>query len=216
MSNNPDKTMAVKAPNPATTIPHPGDTLPDRLVRLAIETAHLKHLFRQGWLQRAVPEPRCETVAEHIFSVTLLALLLVDHLRPDLDRTRVLELALIHDLGEIHAGDITPAHQVASSEKARLERDALHRLLDPLPQGQRYLDLWEELERQSTPEARFVREVDRLEMAVQALIYEQQLDTPVDDFFQSAAAAVQSPTLQPLLARLQALRRRGHAAGGSP
>ena len=195
--------MRTKAPHPGRTLAVPGDDLTATLVGVALDALQLKHLFRQGWLKRGVPEARCETVAEHGFLVAFLALLLAEHLRPGLDLARVVQMALIHDLGEVDAGDITPADGVSAEAKSRLERAGVVRLLAGLPHGERYLALWEEFEAQATPEARFVRQVDRLEMALQAAVYHGQLGLDVEDFFETAARSVGKGPLRGFLDRLR-------------
>ncbi len=132
------------------------------------EITHLKQLYRQGWLGRGVGAERCESVADHSFAVALLVLLLAEASFPGLDREKLLRLALLHDLDEIHAGDLTPADGVTAREKSERERRSVVRTLGKLPGGAGYVELWEEYERQTTPEARLVRQVDRLEMALQA------------------------------------------------
>ncbi len=48
------------------------------IVEAYFEFNHLKQLYRQGWLQHGVPSQNCESVAEHSFCVTLLALFLIN------------------------------------------------------------------------------------------------------------------------------------------
>ena len=62
----------------------------------------LKHIRRQGWLDRGVND--AESSADHSWGVALLAWLLACD-RPDLNRDRVLLLGLVHDLPEAVAGD---------------------------------------------------------------------------------------------------------------
>ena len=77
----------------------------------------LKEVPRTGWLDRGIPAEETESVADHSFGVALLAWLLA----PDeLDRARVIELALLHDLAESSVGDATP-----------YDRETLCATLDP-------------------------------------------------------------------------------------
>ncbi len=66
--------------------------------------------------------------------------------------------------------------------------------------------MWEEYERQASPEARFVRQIDRLEMALQASVYEKQGFTDLDNFFLSARQAISEPRLVALMEELSAIR----------
>jgi putative hydrolase of HD superfamily len=169
------------------------------------EINQLKHLYRQGWLQRGIPKDLCESVAEHSFSMALLALLLIDRVSPALDRQQVLLMALIHDLGEIYAGDFTPQDGVPSDEKHILEAKAFRQVFGGLPDGQRYIDVWRAYERGESPEARFVKQVDRLEMALQASVYSRRGFPKMGDFFESARKALGAEPLRQFLAEVEAL-----------
>ena len=156
----------------------------------------LKHLRRQGWLRRGVPPERCESVADHTFSAAVLAMFLADAHYPGLDLAKVLRLALLHDFGEIDAGDITPADGVSDEEKRRREEASVVRVLSKLPNGAEYVALWREYEDGRSPEARFVRQIDRLEMALQASAYQRQGLVDPAEFHRSAGAALSDPELQ--------------------
>ncbi len=176
------------------------------LLRAWFEIAHLKQLFRQGWLKRGVPTEKCESVAEHSFGVALLCLLLIDTHRLPLDIVKVMRMALAHDLGEVYAGDITPVDGITAEQKSRMESEAVHSILDGMPGGELLLAAWEEFEAGDGAEARFVREVDRLELGLQAGIYEHQGLLRPDEFLASADRAVTDPRLRELLAEVQRLR----------
>ncbi len=174
------------------------------LIAVYFELNQLKQLFRQGWLRHGAPPERCESVADHSFSVAVLAMLLADAHFPDLDIARVLRLALLHEFGEIYAGDITPADGVSGEEKHRREEDSVVRVLSKLPNGEMYITLWREYEDNQSPEARFVRQIDRLEMALQAGVYQRQGLLDPAEFFRSAGAALSTPELRRILDELTA------------
>jgi putative hydrolase of HD superfamily len=177
-----------------------------RLVELYFTVAHLKQLFRQGWLRAGVPEARCESVAEHSFLVALLALLVAEERFPDLDAARVVKLALLHDLAEAHAGDLTPRDGVSREEKERREREAMQRIFAGLPGGEGYLALWEEYEAGGSREAALVRQIDRLEMALQGCVYERQLGLDLGQFFASARGAMRWDEVRAILDEVEAAR----------
>ena len=127
-------------------------TDPDGLAAALLEVAQLKALPRAGWVRQGVPAP--ESVAAHSFGVAWLAVILCP---PTLDRLRVLEIALLHDVPEVRAGDITPHDGVARAEKRRLEAAAATGLLGGLP---RALAAWADYDAGESPEARFVHELD--------------------------------------------------------
>jgi putative hydrolase of HD superfamily len=186
-------------------------TLP--LIQAYFELNHLKQLYRQGWLRVGVPPERCESVAEHSLGVALLCLFISDTWFPEADASKVVRIALLHDLGEARVGDITPHDGVASGQKHALERQAVAQILGGLPRGAEYLALWEEYEQGGSFEARLVRQVDRLEMALQACVYEHQGFGDLSQFFASAEKALESPQLLAILAELQAARPQPKPAG---
>lgn len=178
------------------------------VIQAYFQAQHLKQLFRQGWLHRGIGPEHAESVADHCFGTALLAMWLADELRPELDVSRIMRLALIHDMGEAHAGDLTPSDGVPAAEKHRRERDSVERILGCLPGGDRYLELWEEYEAGTTPEARFVRRIDRLEMALQAAVYTSQGHGDLGEFLASARRDVGDADLAGLLEELGRLHER--------
>ncbi len=128
-----------------------------------LEALGLKDVTRAGWIRAGVANP--ESVAAHSWGMALLA----TQLCPDeLDLQRVLELCILHDIAEVRVGDITPHDDIHPDEKHRLETQAIHEM------GIEASEIFAEYESQSTPESRFVRYLDKLDMALQAEIYESQ------------------------------------------
>ena len=192
--------MDTKAENPA-------ELFTDReytpLVTAFSELCQLKQLYRQGWLRRGVPRERCESIAEHSFGVAMLAVWLAQS-HPELDAHKLVRMALLHDLGEAYAGDIIPSDGVSDGEKHRLEAAAVRKILSRLPDGQVFIRLWDEFEAGVSPEARFLRQLDRLEMGLQAAVYQRQGLIAGDEFFASARQALVEPDLIALLDEIQA------------
>jgi putative hydrolase of HD superfamily len=169
------------------------------------DLVHLKHLYRQGWLEHEIPQDRCESVAEHTFGVALISMIVADLYFPELDLQKVLRMALIHDLGEVYAGDIIPKSRIKAEHKHQREKESLCQVLGELPQVEYYLELWEEYETGKSPEARFVRQIDKLEMALQAQIYERQTQRDLKDFYISAEKNINNPKLNDILQELKTL-----------
>lgn len=201
--------MQVKGKNPYESRGPTGEAVVDA----ALKIGQLKRLFRQGWLKRGVPSDRCESVADHSFAVALLAL--TAPCEVPFDRTRAALLALVHELGEVYAGDITPVDGVGPEEKRRRERESLARVIEGLDEQTAALlaALWEEFETGDTREARFVRQLDRLEMGMQAAVYRAEGFQRMEEFIASADRAVEDPPLRRLLHAATATT--AIAAGGS-
>jgi putative hydrolase of HD superfamily len=193
--------METKAENPIGLLE---DEEHSPIIYAYFELCHLKQLYRQGWLRRGAPRQRCESIAEHSFGVALLALWLAQG-RPELDVDKAVRMALLHDLGEVYAGDIIPSDGVSEAEKRQREARAVVQILSRLPEGQDFIDLWDEFEAGVSPEARFVRQIDRLEMGLQAAVYQRQGLIAGEEFFASARQALTDPKLAALLDEVQTI-----------
>ena len=134
--------------------------------KLLAEALGLKAVERAGWRRVGVPHP--ESVAAHSWGVALAAML---RCPPNLDREKVLVMAILHDLGEVRIGDITPHDGISREEKKQRELQAVRSMLTDHP---RFFAIWLESEALQTAEAKFVKSMDRLDMGVQAEAYARQ------------------------------------------
>ncbi|HEX2202392.1 MAG TPA: HD domain-containing protein [Longimicrobium sp.] len=181
-----------------------------RFFRLA---GRLKETPRAGWALRGVAD--AESVADHSFRLALLAFVLAPRAEAGLDRERCVALALAHDLAECEVGDITPYDGVSAEEKRRREAEAMRRL-DALAGEAGLFDLWAEYDAAATPEARFVKELDKLETAMQADEYAASGAAPADglrEFHRNAERRVTTPLLRALLDALGGGTSRGPGEG---
>lgn len=133
-------------------------------LRFIREAERLKDILRTAFTASG----RRESTAEHSWRLALLALALADE-KPALDASRVLGMCLIHDLGEAFEGDVPAVEQTDSAAKAAAELSAVERLTALLPPdaGKRLRALWDEYEACETPEARWVKALDKAETIIQ-------------------------------------------------
>jgi len=171
----------------------------NEILEVFFEIQSLKNLFRQGWLKSGIDKKFCESVADHSFSTTMLAWLIADEHLPELDIIKVLKYSLIHEIGEIYAGDITPNDNVSDATKYELEIASVKKVFSKLKHGDKYIKLWEEFENAENKEAKFIKQIDRLEMALQAHFYEDKLDLNLEDFKDSAKQVLTDEILIKLL-----------------
>lgn len=156
----------------------------------------LKTQTRTGWVNVKVPG-RVESIADHMYRMAMLSLLSEED--EELDIAKCVQMAVVHDLAEALVGDITPHDGISKAQKQKLEevrmskhvfflillgiraeftlQDAMHTMtqknLDPNGAASRRIcALFEEYEQRSTKEARFVKDLDLLEMALQGSEYE--------------------------------------------
>ncbi len=125
----------------------------------------LKRIKRTGWVVRGIPEP--ESIADHSYRAALLGYFLA--LERGLDAGKVAGMLLVHDMGESLIGDITPEGE-RFMEKIEAEDKAMKFLADKIGSRKIY-ELWREFNYGTSPEAQLAREVDKAEMAYQALEY---------------------------------------------
>ena len=147
-----------------------------------LEMLELKQLSRTGWVRSGVENP--ESVAAHSWGMAVLALRLAPK---DLNLERVLSLCLVHDLPEVRIGDLTPHDD--TSNKAELEHKAMS---DMAPQ---WLSLFEEYEAGETAEAQFVKQIDKLDMGLQAIMYQTKQDIALEEFITSAKSKITNKNL---------------------
>jgi putative hydrolases of HD superfamily len=105
---------------------------------------------------------RTETVAEHCWHLSLLALILEPYAPPDIDLAHVRDLITIHDLVEVYAGDTWFYSDL--EDTADREAASATRLLAMLPENdrERLRPMIEEFQAQETPESRYARALDVL------------------------------------------------------
>lgn len=153
----------------------------------------LKQLPRTGWLLAGVVQP--ESIAEHSFAAAVLALFLAESINADpesqglthpLNVDRVVRLALLHDLAESLVTDLPKrsAQLLGTNAKQQAEERAMEAILAHVAGGGHALTLWREYDQAATPEARLVKDVDKLEMVLQARRYRTRGHGALDEFWQ--------------------------------
>ncbi|EAS41610.1 HD domain-containing protein [Photobacterium profundum] len=131
-----------------------------QILDFIVEIEKLKSVIRNT---RPVGLDRYENSAEHSWHVCLSALMLKDYANEPVDINRVIKMLLIHDLGEIDAGD-TIIYASETAENKQNEEAGLKRIFDLLPDGigEGYLSLWHEFEAGETAESKYAKAIDRV------------------------------------------------------
>lgn len=160
----------------------------------------LKDTLRSGHTGKG----RAESTAEHSWRLCLMAMTLADVL-PGIDVPRLIELLIVHDLGEAVSGDIPAPVQAAapSGDKTAGERRDMLTLVTPLPEAvrERLMARWDEYNAMATPEARLAKGLDRLETVLQ----HTQGSNPADfDYAFNLAYGRRHTDAHPLVAALRA------------
>lgn len=154
----------------------------DNLQKFIHNIGKLKRKDREGWVRHGIKNP--ESVAEHCFRAGLIAYVLAPKF--NLDADKCLKMALFHDLAEYKVADYTPSDNIDKTQKKKEEHEALKGLTTAIGKDH-IVSLWEEYENHQTPEAKFVKAVDALEMYFQALEYnEEQPDVDLEEFWRNS------------------------------
>jgi len=133
---------------------------------------NLKKIPRQGWINKLVIS-NSESVADHTFSMAIMGMIFSD--LKNYNTEKIIKMILLHDLAESVTGDILPK-QISKNEKNTLENNTMKKILSDLPINiqKQYHVIWEDYQTNNSKEAKFVHQLDKLEMALQAKIYSNE------------------------------------------
>lgn len=166
------------------------------LVNFFHEIGEIRKIPRRGWVLIGAKKPA--DVIDHSFRLAVMTWILGRSKRLHVERA--IKMALVHDLCELYAGDVTPYDynsilpkdkrkwpklfdtwpRFSKSEKIRFfqkkhkkEKAALMKLTSGLPSNlkREILGLWIDYDKGLSKEARFIRQVNRLETLLQAFEY---------------------------------------------
>lgn len=150
----------------------------DESIKTAIDfyllATQLKYKIRSGWDKTHwnVSSERLESVAEHIYGTCILAIALESEFDFNIDLDKVIKMLVIHELGEVLIGDITPFDNTTKEEKELIEHKAFVEIVDNLISSDELTSLFFEFDEEKTKEALFAHYCDKLEADIQAKYYQ--------------------------------------------
>jgi len=151
-----------------------------------LKVGELKEVLRTGWINKNVKDP--ENLTEHHFQVAFLAMVLADKLG-DVDKNKLIKMALIHDMSELITGDEVIINRWSKKgikqveEKHKREREAMTKIFKGISNSEEYISLFDEFMDRKTLEARILKELDMLQMCLQAFEYENKQNINLGDFY---------------------------------
>ena len=145
----------------------------ENVIKYYVMCNKLKNVIRTGCKIWNVERERVESVAEHIFGVQMLAIAMKSEYEYDIDIMKVVFMLAVHELGEIVIGDLT-MFEISKEEKAKREKEAVHKILCGLLDGKEIENLFTEFNSHSTKEAMFAYQCDKLECDLQSKLYDEE------------------------------------------
>ncbi len=158
-----------------------------------------KRLLRTGWVREKIKDP--ESVAEHSFRAGVIAMVLSDKLGKNLNKKKLIKMALLVGIGELITGDIVVERGEhidikKREEMERQEKEDVGKIFAKIGDSENYSAVYKEMVDRVTLESRVFWQLDRLEMAIQALEYEEEQDKKLDEFFVNADLYIQEPLIR--------------------
>lgn len=134
----------------------------DKQLEFALEIDKVKSIFRQTHLSGY---GRNENDAEHSWHMAVMAYLLREYAKEEIDIAKVMLMCLIHDIVEIDAGDTYAYDSEGLKTQKCRENMAKERIFSLLPEEQKneFIALFDEFEAYETPESKFTHAIDNLQ-----------------------------------------------------
>lgn len=148
---------------------------PEKVLRYYVLCNRLKDVVRTGWKDWEVSRERVESIAEHVYSVQMLAIAMQSEYKYDIDFEKVLKMLAVHETEEIIIGDLT-IFDIGREEKEKIGHEAVKKIFKNLDDGESFVDLIFEFDARETAEAKFAYWCDKLEADLQARVYDIEHD----------------------------------------
>lgn len=175
-------------PKVLSTLPHPPEENSASPVPFFHLLERLKTTKREGWRRFGINQG--ESISDHMYRMSVMTMLAPPSLASQMNIPHCMKMALIHDMAESLVGDITPVDKVSKAEKARREAQVMDyiskTLLGGVPggmlTGQEISNVFQEYEDNKTLEARFVHDIDKMELLLQMVEYERTQRIDLSEF----------------------------------
>ena len=117
-----------------------------------------------------------------MYRMSVITMLAPESLTSKINVPHCTKMALVHDMAESLVGDITPVCGISKKDKSEREKQTIDFIADRLLgssvagiglAGQGIKDIWQEYEDGETMNAKFVHDVDKIELLLQMVEYER-------------------------------------------
>ena len=138
------------------------------------EVNKLKSVDRTGWVEVGIPREKVESVADHIGGSVMLALAVFTENNIDLDFSKVIKTIVVRELAKI-------VNEVSIGREKTDSREIAVSVLSKLTNGQELVALYDEAVNGESEEARFVKQLTKIESDLQAKLYEKAGDFTLEN-----------------------------------
>jgi len=178
-----------------------------KYVDLIKNIGKIKRVKRSGWVREGIDNP--ESVADHSFRTAMMAMIFGPQLSVDSDK--LIKMALVHDIGEGYITDMVVERGINIDSLLRVKKDKLeiratNKILKDTNNKDYFINLLKESLFAESAEAKILKQIERLEMAVQALEYEEETGKDLNEFFENAQMHITDEYLKQILAQVIQLR----------
>lgn len=145
-----------------------------KAMRFYLLATKLKYKIRSGWDKEHwnINSERIESIAEHVYGTCILAISLDSEFRLNMDMEKVLKMLVMHEIGEVLIGDITPFDEITLEQKAEIEHKAMREVLGDLINKEELFNLLIEFDEHNTKESKFAYLCDKIEADIQSKVYQ--------------------------------------------
>ena len=143
---------------------------PEELVDFFTETNKLKQTIRYS----SCPKKVQESTAGHSWQVALMVPIIAQEFNIKVNIQHAMEIALVHDLAEKVLKKDFDSYLIATgvlkeSDKDKSEKEEMERIKNKFSFGNKIYSLWLEYEENKTPEAKFIKALDKLESHIHVI-----------------------------------------------
>ncbi len=158
----------------------------------------LKNVIRTGWIDWHVNRKRVESIAEHVYGVQMLAILMHSTYGYNLDLKKIIMMLSVHEMEEILMGDLT-LFDIDRDIKEIIGHKAVEAILKNYANKKELKDLIYEFDERKTEEAKFAYFCDKLEADLQSKLYDEEGCVDLKD--QEGNKTMDDPTVKELLSK---------------
>lgn len=147
---------------------------------------------------RKIPTEIAETILQHSKKVAKAARIYGKHF-PNINMEKLIHMAKTHDFAEYKEKDYVP-WEISLEEKHQREKVVITELKESFGEKwQEFFDIWMEMEEWKTQEAQIVKNLDKLDAAIQAIEYEKLWYNNVRSFYPYTLEKLTDPVLKNIL-----------------